>query len=76
MEAVARRHVDRDPKTTTRIDNAPPQAEFGLTTYDGLKRLAIDEVAVKIGHNYMTVGAPGRGDLRFRCSAVPCFSVS
>lgn len=54
VEAVAR-HLDLDPKTVKAIDKAALQAEFGQTTYDGLKRLAIDEIAVKKGHNYMTV---------------------
>jgi transposase len=54
VEAVAR-HLDLDPKTVKAIDKAGLQAEFGQTTYDGLKRLAIDEIAVKKGHNYMTV---------------------
>ncbi len=54
VEAVAC-HLDLDPKTVKAIDRAVLQAEFGQTTYDGLKRLAIDEIAVKKGHNYMTV---------------------
>ena len=54
VEAVAR-HLDLDPKTVKAIDKAALQAEFGETTYDGLKRLAIDEIAVKKGHHYMTV---------------------
>jgi transposase len=54
VEAVAR-HLDLDPKTVKAIDKAALQAEFGQTTYDGLKRLAIDEIAVKKGHDYMTV---------------------
>jgi transposase len=54
VEAVAR-HLDLDPKTVKAIDKAALKAEFGQTTYEGLKRLAIDEIAVKKGHNYMTV---------------------
>jgi len=54
VEAVAR-HLDLDPKTVKVIDKAGLEAEFGQTTYDGMKRLAIDEIAVKKGHNYMTV---------------------
>ena len=54
VEAVAH-HLDLDPKTVKAIDKAALEAEFGQTTYDGLKRLAIDEIAVKKGHNYMTV---------------------
>jgi transposase len=54
VEAVAR-HLQLDPKTVKAIDKAALQAEFGETTYDGLKRLAIDEIAIKKGHHYMTV---------------------
>lgn len=54
VEVVAR-HLDLDPKTVKTIDKAALQAEFGQTTYDNLKRLAIDEIAVKKGHHYMTV---------------------
>ncbi len=54
VEAVAR-HLDLDPKTVKAIDKAVLEAEFGHTIYDGLKRVAIDEIAVKKGHNYMTV---------------------
>ncbi|MCD4829826.1 MAG: ISL3 family transposase, partial [Candidatus Cloacimonetes bacterium] len=53
--AAVARHLELDPKTVKAIDKAALQAEFGRTTYDGLKRLAIDEIAVKKGHNYMTV---------------------
>ena len=54
VEAVAR-HLDLDPKTVKAIDKAALEAQFGQTTYESLKRLAIDEIAVKKGHNYMTV---------------------
>ena len=54
VEAVAH-PLDLNPKTVKAIDKAGLEAEFGQTTYDGLKRLAIDEIAVKKGHNYMTV---------------------
>ena len=52
--AVAR-HLDLDPKTVKALDKAALKAEFGQTRYDGLQRLAIDEIAVRKGHNYMTV---------------------
>jgi transposase len=48
-------HLDLDPKTVKEIDKTALQAEFGKTDYSGLRRLAIDEIAVKKGHNYMTV---------------------
>jgi transposase len=54
VEAVAR-HLDLDPKTVKAIDKAALEVEFGQTAYEGLKRLAIDEIAVKKGHHYMTV---------------------
>ena len=54
IDAVAR-HLDLDPKTVKAIDKASLQAEFGKTLYEGLVRLAIDEIAIKKGHNYMTV---------------------
>ncbi len=46
VEAVAR-HLDLDPKTVKAIDKAALEAQFGQTTYESLKRLAIDEIAVK-----------------------------
>ncbi len=48
-------HLDLDPKTVKAIDQAALEAEFGKTSYAGLRRLAIDEIAVKKGHSYMTV---------------------
>lgn len=48
-------HLDLDPKTVKAIDKAALEAEFGKTSYAGLRRLAIDEIAVKKGHSYMTV---------------------
>jgi transposase len=54
VDAVAR-HLQLDPKTVKAIDKAALQAEFAETTYEGLRRLAIDEIAIKKGHHYMTV---------------------
>ena len=49
-------HLDLDPKTVKAIDKAALEAEFGETHYEGLRRLAIDEIALKKGQNdYMTV---------------------
>jgi transposase len=48
-------HLDLDPKTVKTLDHAALEVEFGKTDYAGLRRLAIDEIAVKKGHNYMTV---------------------
>lgn len=48
-------HLDLDPKTVKAFDKAALQRDFGETRYEGLTRLAIDEIAVKKGHQYMTV---------------------
>lgn len=54
VQAVAD-HLDLDPKTVKAIDKAALEVTFGETRYEGLRRLAIDEIAVRKGHNYMTV---------------------
>jgi transposase len=54
VQAVAH-HLDLDPKTVKTLDKAALEIEFGETRYEGLQRLAIDEIAVRKGHNYMTV---------------------
>ena len=48
-------HLGLDPKTVKALDKAVLEAEVGQTSYAGLRRLAIDEIAVRRGHNYMTV---------------------
>lgn len=49
-------HLDLDPKTVNAIDQAALEAEFGQTHYEGLRRLAVDEIARKKGQNdYVTV---------------------
>lgn len=49
-------HLDLDPKTVTAIDKEFLQEEFGSTDYEGLRVLAIDEIALKKGQNsYITV---------------------
>jgi transposase len=54
--AAVAKHLELDPKTVRAIDKAALQADFGTTCYDGLRRLAIDEIALKKGQNdYMTV---------------------
>ena len=53
--AAVAEHLDLDPKTVKVLDKSALQAEFGKTSYAGLRRLAIDEIAVKKGHHYMTV---------------------
>jgi transposase len=52
---VVARHLNLDPKTVKALDHAALEVEFGRTCYDGLVRLAIDEIAVRKGHSYMTV---------------------
>lgn len=54
VQAVAD-HLDLDWKTVKRVDQTFLEQEFSRTDYDGLRILAVDEVAVKKGHNYMTV---------------------
>jgi len=52
---VVAKHLGLDPKTVKAVDKAALKAEFDATDYDGLRRLAIDEIAVHKGHSYMTV---------------------
>lgn len=54
VEDVAR-HLDLNPKTVKAVDATFLEREFGHTEYTGLRILAIDEIALKKGHNYMTV---------------------
>jgi len=54
VQAVAE-HLNLDPKTVKECDQAVLEEKFGQTDYHGLKRLAIDEIAVHKGHHYMTV---------------------
>ena len=54
VEDVAR-HLDLNPKTVKAVEKHFLQQEFSQTDYDGLRILAIDEIAVHKGHNYMTV---------------------
>ena len=54
IQAVAK-HLNLDPKTVKALDQAALEVKFGRTCYDGLVRLAIDEIAVRKGHHYMTV---------------------
>lgn len=44
-----------DRKTVTKIDKFFLEEEYGKTNYDDLKILAVDEIAIKKGHKYMTV---------------------
>lgn len=52
----AARHLGLDPKTVKAVDKHFLQQEFGETNYDGLRILAVDEIALEKGPNgYMTV---------------------
>ncbi len=55
IEDVAR-HLDLNPKTVKAVDQHFLEQEFGQTDYDGLRILAIDEIALTKGQSgYMTV---------------------
>lgn len=50
------KHLNLNPKTVKALDKAALTTEVGPTCYEGLRRLAIDEIAVKKGQNsYLTV---------------------
>lgn len=48
-------HLDLSPNTVKDIEQAALEAEFGTPDYAGLKRLAIDEIAIRKRHSYMTI---------------------
>jgi len=48
-------HLDLNPKTIKTIDKSFLQERFGWTDCHDLRVLAIDEIALRKGHNYMTV---------------------
>lgn len=54
VKAVAE-HLGLNPKTIRAIDRMFLQDEFGRTDYSDLRIIAIDEIALKKGHCYMTV---------------------
>jgi len=49
------RHFRLDWKTVKNIDKAFLEDKYGQTDYEGLRLLAVDEIAVKKGQQYMTV---------------------
>jgi len=49
------RHYGLNWKTVKHIDKAFLEEQYGQTDYDGLRILAVDEIAIKKGHRYMTV---------------------
>jgi transposase len=48
-------HLDLDPKTVKAIDKSFLQEQFGQTDAGNLRILAMDEIAIRKGHQYMTV---------------------
>jgi transposase len=48
-------HLDLDPKTVKAIDKSFLETDFSMTDCHNLRVLAIDEIALRKGHNYMTV---------------------
>lgn len=49
------RHLDLNWKTVKNIDKEFLEEQYGQTDYEGLRILAVDEIAVKSGQRYMTV---------------------
>jgi transposase len=49
------RHFGLNWKTVKNIDKAFLEDKYGRTDYEGLRVLAVDEIAIKKGHRYMTV---------------------
>ena len=49
------KHLDLDWKTVKNIDKSFLEEKYGRTDYTDLTVLAVDEIAVKKGHSYMTV---------------------
>jgi len=49
------KHVKLDWKTVKNIDKNHLEAKYGLPDYNNLKILAVDEIAIRKGHNYLTV---------------------
>lgn len=50
-------HLDIDPKTVKDIDKSFLEKSFGKDSFDDLRVLMIDEIAVHRGHRYITVVA-------------------
>jgi transposase len=49
------KHLGMNWKAVKNIDKAFLEAEYGQTDYSGLRVLAVDEIAIRKGHQYMTV---------------------
>lgn len=48
-------HLDLDWKTVKNIDKFFLEAQYGTPRFDGLRLLAVDEIAIRKGHRYLTV---------------------
>ena len=48
-------HLGLDWKTVKRIDKSFLEDQYGEPDYDGVRILAVDEIAIRKGHEYMTV---------------------
>lgn len=48
-------HLDLDWKTVKNIDKFFLEAQYGTPNFDGLRLLAVDEIAIRKGHRYLTV---------------------
>ena len=48
-------HLGLNWKTVKNIDKDFLEEDYGQTDYSGLRILAVDEIAIRKGHNYMTV---------------------
>jgi len=48
-------HLKLDWKTIKEIDKQYLEAQYGKPNYDGLRILAVDEISLKKGHNYLTI---------------------
>ena len=49
------KHVALDWKTVKNIDKYYLERDYGQPDYDGLRILAVDEISVRKGHQYLTV---------------------
>jgi transposase len=48
-------HLQLDWKTVKEIDKQYCEAHYGQPTYDGLRILAVDEISLRKGHQYVTI---------------------
>ena len=48
-------HLQLDWKTIKEIDKQYLEAQYGKPNYDGLHILAVDEISLRKGHNYLTI---------------------